>query len=872
MKKELKKEPIVSFTHRKSRWIAAIVIAVVMVTLLFCFYSCFKVTAVHTCVGSRNQRTGVITGTPLEQRFITNGKKIVNIKIRFTNCTSEEGSVIFKLYDNNGEEVYEKETPISELTSDKYYSYNINQSVTKDVDYTFTVEAVGVEPSEAPLLWVSNNVVDSLYDVVYSGQTPGVRLQTNTIIGYARFHYIQFTISLVCILLTSFVVLLKLNLSEKNRRVMCFIILLTMPVFMFILTEGLNNNSILGKSVAVYILNYLVYFIIYILFFALTNRLRFTVLFSNIIILLIALINYYKLEFRGEPFTFSDFAQFGTALNVADQYEIHMRYMVFMTICAFMLITAVVSRFRYSMHHIRTRIIVGGLALAMGGLLVDQLFNAERYSASNSSFMQQLNIVNNVWNQKKNFSDNGVLVAITMNVKYLVVSPPEVYSVENCNNALDDIAANYGTSMLTNKKFSDYYRSRNVNEDELPNIICIMDESYSDFSQFDIELSKPYSPFIDSLEGNVIKGDLHVSTFGGGTANSEFEFLTGNTMEAMPSGSIPYQQYIDSDTGSMARLLKNLGYDTYAFHPYLASGWNREKVYQYMDFDQFLSIDDLDDPEYIRSYVSDECSFNEVISLYEQHEEESDAPFFMFNVTMQNHGSYTRTFANFTPDVSYTEDPGKYTEAEQYFSVARNTDSALEDLIRYFKNCDEPTVICFFGDHLPNFDDGFYEHVMGVSSISDLSNEQMQSMYMTDFVVWANYSFVAPEISDISLNYLSTLVMQVAGIPLTEYQLFLTEMYQMYPVLTTMGLYDSDGRYVGSPNLLEGQDIWNYYSILEYNNVFGGSDRITYAFDMPFCRALELLSQQQEATEAAVTETAGTSASSSGRDETNTEN
>lgn len=835
-------------TKSKKRWTAATIVALICIIVLLCLIPCFKNIRIVTNVGSRTERSGNIYGEPLVQRFVPSGVHIKYIQIRFADCDSGVGSVLFTVEDKKGNVLFSQTVPVSELSDADYYTFNVNLDVRQKKSYYFKVVAQDCKSWQAPKLWISNNVIDDVRDVQYLGQDPTVRMQTNTEIGYTQFHYAAFFVSLLCIIVSACTALLVVHLTDKTKKRAFFTILFLMPAVIFLLVEALNGNSITTKSIPVYILNYILYLIIYLLFFVITNKLRFAVLFSNALIYILAVANYIKLEFRGDPVTLNDIATLKTAMNVAGEYQFKLKYMIILSGCLFMLITAVVSRFRYSFVHKRTRLLVGLLTLSSAALLVTALFNTDRYTASADSFMKRLGIVNNVWNQPKNFTDNGVIVAITMNAQYLTVDPPEVYSIDNLNNIRNDVEETAGTSMISGKAFSEYLRTKKVSTDDMPNIICIMDESYSDFSQFgDIELSQDYSPFMDSMTTNTIQGDLYVSTYGGGTANSEFEFLTGNSMQGMPSGSIPYQQYIDNDTGSMARLLKNMGYDTIALHPYLASGWNRPAVYNYMAFDQFLSVDDFDDPEYIRSYISDECSFEKIISLYEDHQaSDPQSPLFLFNVTMQNHGSYTKNYVNFEPDIQYEGDPGKYPEAEQYFSVAHNTDAAVEMLVNYFSDCGEPTVICFFGDHLPSLKDGFYEMLMGVDDISQLDSEQMQQLYMTDFFVWANYSFVTPDIDRISLNYLSTLVMQVAGLPLSDYQLFLTDMYQQYPILTTMGLRDAEGNYIGSSSSLEGTDMWNYYSVMEYNNVFGDDNRDVYIFDYPYADVYRMEQTQLE--------------------------
>ncbi len=849
MRKDYKDIAPITLTDRKNRYIAAAILLVLLLCVMVLNFGAFRDTRIATCVGTRTERTGIITAEPLVQRFSPRGKVIEYIEIHFADCQTDEGEVVFTIENNKGEELYRRVIPMSELQGDVYYRFELEDfRVKKGSTYYFKVLAQGMPNWDAPKLWLSNNVKDEIKDVVFRTQPYDRRLQTNTEIGYAQFHYTAFFVSMVCIFAACGTILLRFHISEEKRRKICLWIVFLMPLVMYFIVESLNNGSVFKKTPVVWLINYILYFAIYCTFFALTNRLRFAVLFSNTLIFLIALTNYYKLEFRGEPFTLSDFAQLRTAVNVSSEYDFSLRYMIICMACIFLLVTAVVSRFRYRLTKKRYRFMLGAVTVIVGSLLVAALFNTDRYSASKDSLMKRLGIVNNIWNQQKNFTDNGVLVAITMNAKYLKVDVPDVYNLENMDHVVEDVHDNYGINLLTGEPLTQMQRSRTLRPgDRQPNIICIMDESYSDFSQFgDIEMTKDYSPFMDSLYDtpNTIRGDLYVSTYGGGTANSEFEFLTGNTMVGMPAGSIPYQQYISGEAGSISRTLHNIGYHTVAIHPYLGSGWNRPVVYEAMAFDEFLDIEDFPDAEYIRSYVSDSCSFDKVIEEYEENRANGDgSPVFIFNVTMQNHGSYTKNYTNFEPDVFIAADPGAYPEAEQYFSVARNTDDAVRELILYFSQCDEPTVICFFGDHLPSFHDGFYEDMLGVTDTADLSPEQMQKLYMTDFFIWANYNVDVPQIDRISLNYLSTLLMQVAGIPLTEYQLFLTNMYNEYPVLTTAGLRDAEGNYLGGTDILEGRDIWNYYTVLEYNNVFGEDERYAPVFDWPFGTA-QLLDPQ----------------------------
>ena len=841
MKRKYKRLKPITLTKRRRRYVFASILTVLLFAVLFLNINVFSDTRVKSCTGVYNYRNGVMSVEPMVQRFTPKSNVVNYLEFHFDDCYYDQGFIHFTLEDSHGEVLYTEDVDMSTLEGNEvYYQFEVNQRLTKGETYYIKIISDGMPSWYAPKVWCSNNVKDELGEIIFRGQPADQHLQANVEIGYRTFHYYGFFISIVSIILTATLLILQLNLLYRTRAHICRALMFIMPFVMYVVVESLNNQSVIKKNPAVIVINYVLYLLIYAIFMAITNRFRFTVLFANTVIYIIAIVNFYKLEFRGEPFSFSDFASMSTAMNVASEYHIGLRYLIMTTGFVFLLITAVVSRFRFRIRRKRVRFGISVACIAMISLIVSALFNTDRYTASKDSFMKKIGIVNNVWNQPKNYKDNGVIVAITMNAKYLKVKAPSVYSIKNLNAVINDVENNHGYSMLTDRRLSfNEVHDGSIKNEQMPNIICIMDESYSDFSQFgNVNLTKDYAPFMDSLyeSDHAIRGDLYVSTFGGGTANSEFEFLTGNTMLGMPTGSIPYQQYISDETGSISRTLKNMGYNTYAIHPYIASGWNRPAVYDAMAFDEFISEEDFEgkSPVYIRSYISDKSSFDMVINTYERNKAENGSPVFIFNVTMQNHGGYTKTYDGFSPDVFYKDDPGTYIQAEQYFSVARNTDSAVEDLIKYFSNVDEPTVICFFGDHLPSFKDGFYEHILGVKDVAQLGPEQMQKMYTTDFFIWANYPIENPtNIENISLNYLSTLVMQVAGIPLTNYQRYLTEMYEIYPVITTLGISDRNGKYVGGPELIMGTDLWNYYSVLEYNEVFGDKDRVADFFDFP---------------------------------------
>jgi len=336
-----------------------------------------------------------------------------------------------------------------------------------------------------------------------------------------------------------------------------------------------------------------------------------------------------------------------------------------------------------------------------------------------------------------------------------------------------------------------------------------------------IDASEDYMPFYRSLSKNAIKGYVNVSIWGGQTPDSEWEFLTNNSMAFMPYRSIPYQQYITEPSPSLADVLKAQGYTADAIHTWYGTGYRRNVVYPLLGFDSFKSIEDLPDitkSDYIRAYPSDLATFKEIIKEYENRD--TSKGFFNFTITMQNHSGYD--LPGYTPTITVGNN-NEYPRLEQYLSVIKESDSALEYLINYFSNVDKHTIIVFYGDHQPPYlDDAFY---------TDL-DKNTENSYLIPYVIWANYDIPSQIINNISLNYLSILMMDTAGLQLTPYMEFLKNLQNSIPVITGNGYTDIYGNKYDLDETSPYEDLLNDYRILQYNNVFDYKNRVNEVFSI----------------------------------------
>lgn len=356
-----------------------------------------------------------------------------------------------------------------------------------------------------------------------------------------------------------------------------------------------------------------------------------------------------------------------------------------------------------------------------------------------------------------------------------------------------------------------------------------MNESLADLNYNNtIDLSEDYLPFIHDLTKNTIKGQLFVSIEGANTANSEFEFLTGDTMNFLPYRCIPYNEYIDSVTPSMAYTLKAQGYaGVNAYHPFEASGWSRSTAYPALGFNNFYDREYYranGNSQLVRNYISDKADFQQIIDDYEASKKQSDDPFYLFNVTMQNHGAYTGKRGLVDTKITIKDEALYNFEAEQYINLAKLSDDAFKMLVEYFESIDDPTIIVMFGDHQPPISNSFYSTQFG-KDVSDLSLDKKADWYSTPYVIWANYDIEEKEL-DMSANYLSSYVMKIAGNKLTGYNKYLLDLQKELPVISAVCYKDKDGNVYANDEESKYSSLLHSYQMLQYNQLFDEKNRL----------------------------------------------
>ena len=585
------------------------------------------------------------------------------------------------------------------------------------------------------------------------------------------------------------------------------------------------------------IINYLIFFMLLIAISSLTGRKKLSVVILVIFSAVIGMANYFVMAFRNNPILPWDIQSFSTAMKVADNYKFEMnsRFYISTGVLALLLLLTIIL----SIYIRKKPTPFCGLKCRIAGFLLSfACIILIMTGMMNDRITKELLTPTNLFTQWASYRDNGFMVSFMQNLQYMKIKKPQGYNAKKLDEELQTFINEYKANNPDNPIFS--------NEDSsviTPDIIVIMNESFADLSVLhDFSTDVDYMPNIHAYQKtdapNLITGNLFVSVLGGNTANTEFEFLTGGTTAFLPSGSIPYQQYISSSLTSLASILSPLGYHSAGIHPYNASGWNRNKVYPYMGFEKTFFKEAFSGAEILRKYISDKAAFDK---LKELTEATPDASHFLFEVTMQNHGGYTDIFDNCPLQVTLTDiNSSTNSGTENYLTLVKKSDEAFAELIRYYSNQTKPTIILMFGDHQPN--DYVSEKVAALTGVPKDKRdfEELQNRYIVPYVIWANFPLKKEKAgltglaalekeglineNTLSPNYLGACLMKLSGNDPTLYQEFLLILKEELPVLTANVAIDKDGNYMTIDEVKKKYPkLLNLYQKLQYRELFDKS-------------------------------------------------
>lgn len=422
------------------------------------------------------------------------------------------------------------------------------------------------------------------------------------------------------------------------------------------------------------------------------------------------------------------------------------------------------------------------------------------------------------WKPIPSYQDNGFLSSFVSTAQLMIPQKPKGYSKKTVDKTVKELASRYDEENgegSAAKAASDQYSQQK------PNIVVVMNETFSDLSIYDSIKDAGYDgpQYLKSLyPDSILHGTLQVSAMGGGTCNSEFETLTGNSMAFIGSGVYPYETY-NMNIDNLVSQLKGQGYDTHAIHPAAGSNWNRDGVYSAFGFDTFDDEATFTGATRFRNRIDDASTYSKTLEYLNG----SDTPQFIFDVTLMGHSGYETGLVPEDKRVNCTVDgldEKNQNKLNEYLATSNEEDAQLKTLIDGIKKSKKPAIVLFFGDHQP----ALSEAIGGESD--DI--EQTEKQWQTCYTMWANYD-VAGSVKgtelDTSASYLSALLCHEVGIPMTNRQKAAYLLMEDVPKINVVGAYlaknsKHGGEWENVDAAVVNSEAMETLSYLQYRNLF----------------------------------------------------
>ena len=518
------------------------------------------------------------------------------------------------------------------------------------------------------------------------------------------------------------------------------------------------------------------------------------------IVLGFSVANFYKIQLRDDPLLAIDLTTVGEAGDILSRYQLTFHWKIGVTIFAVvfgLLFAHFLMRGRPPGRRVRA---IGAAAVLVCGAACAPLY------ASDTLYDEQVagTELIDIWSDMQVYVSKGFVYPFLHSIPDAFPHPPEGYDEEQAQALLGA------------------YEDGTIEEDEQVNIISIMLEAYMDLSVFEndrFQLSQDLYAPLHELQAECVSGPLVTNIFAGGTKDTEQGFLTGYTDPGTYRS--PVNTYV--------WYLRSQGYTTEGFHP--GGGWfyNRKNVNEYFGFERYLFVEDFEVED-----RSDEFFFSELKEMWESRDK--SAPYFNYSLSFQNHGGYDTAS---TGEVSYVVQgelsDETYNMLNNYLTGVADTTQRLAGLADYFRDCEEPVVLVFFGDHMPwmgNGNSGYTD--MGLNL--DLGDQEgFLNYYSTRYYIWANDAAKAVTGNDfvgegeaISPCFLMSKVFDLCGWEGPAYMQAMRTVSQRLPVIQSLGNYLRGGAITQTLSP-EGAELLADFSSLEYywQNHFAYADLIS---------------------------------------------
>lgn len=532
--------------------------------------------------------------------------------------------------------------------------------------------------------------------------------------------------------------------------------------------------------------NYFLFIFLYWILYGFTNRTKVSCIVITVCMYIFGMSNYFVRVLRGNAISISDIFSIRTALNVAKGLKPNVNgNFIIATILFILLLIILIKGIKFKdKREIRTTL-SKNITIVLGVVGVIAICIPDYFTKDVE-----------LWNLNAAYANSGAGITLVRMAKDLKINKPQKYSSKESKQIISE----YQDDM------------EQAETGDFPNVVVIMNESFADLQMaYNIELAEDPLEFYHELikQNNIVTGVMHSSQYGGGTANVEYEFITQNSTAFLPSGSMPYQQYITGNVKqSIVSYMNKLGYNTYGMHSWDKKGYSRHKIYKYLGFKNIKFKDDM---TYLKEghsgYPSDQSTYEEYYDI--MNNKPAGEKNFTFIVTMQNHLPYNYVESE---GIQFTQDSPDITS---YLQSEYLADKALKNFIQYLENYDEKVIVLFFGDHQPNLNQqNMYE------STADY-NENTASQ-VVPFFIWANYEIEGKSGVNTSTNYLESLLLDTAKMPTDSYTKYIEKLREELPIITNNYYMDKENNMYRvddkeSPYYEKLQEYWKliYYNIFD---------------------------------------------------------
>jgi phosphoglycerol transferase MdoB-like AlkP superfamily enzyme len=553
--------------------------------------------------------------------------------------------------------------------------------------------------------------------------------------------------------------------TYKFKKIYIYLFLLIISTGMIFIIEGIQRSSLnnaflwVNRNFYLFSINSLIMFsILGIPLFFLKEKLYLIICtIICFIILALSYISQLKISFRGEPLTIVDIKLLKEGLNIVSYFNFKNLFPIIL--CCVLLIVLLYLIFYYG--KLNTDKKHRNIISISGILFLTILYSIGFNKTTNFNITVPADVY-------LNYEQNGFLLGILIDEKFQKIPKPKEYSY----NAINEIYNKSNNSLS-------YDNSKN------PNIIFIMSESFWDPKLLDnVEFTDDPIPFFRKMQNDGLSGKITVPGIGGGTANTEFEVLTGITkrfIDGYNGPYNPYNTYINKPIKSLASILSDNKYESTAIHTYSSWFYRRDNVYKLLGFNKFIPMETITHKPIFSGRFIDDIELNNMIINTMNETSERD---FIYTVSMQAHGPYDDIeVLNKKLKINSKLSEKSTKVIENYANLINQTDEDLQNLINTLENFNEPTIVVFFGDHIPAFGRDVYQETNFNLSLN-------KAAYETPFFIWSNDKELNVHIRNqitnkvnMDANYLGAYVLNLLNCKTDVYMNNLYELYKQNSIM-----------------------------------------------------------------------------------------